>query len=110
MGPVSLVAGCRQRVALPPLLQWLAQERNWVWTRGSVSRHARDCVGSPFFSRAVALSIAVEDFVKGCHVRGMPIRSVRRAYVDWCEKRTCRIGQVFPCRVYIDSNRRDSRI
>jgi hypothetical protein len=48
MGPVSQVAGCRQRVALPPLLQWLARERNWVWTRGSVSRRAGDYVGSPF--------------------------------------------------------------
>jgi hypothetical protein len=26
----------------------------------------------PFFSGAVALSIAVEDFIKGCHVRGPP--------------------------------------
>jgi hypothetical protein len=51
-------------MALPPLLQWLAQERNWVWTHESVSRLARernwvwtcgsvsqravDYVGSPF--------------------------------------------------------------
>jgi hypothetical protein len=26
----------------------------------------------PFFSRAATLSIAVEDFAKGCHVRGPP--------------------------------------
>jgi hypothetical protein len=48
MGPVSLVIYHQQRVALAPLLQWLAQERNWVRTRGSVSRHAVDCVGSIF--------------------------------------------------------------
>jgi hypothetical protein len=48
MGSVSLVAYRQYRVALPPLLQWLAQERNWVRTRGSISRRAVDCVESPF--------------------------------------------------------------
>jgi hypothetical protein len=48
--------------------------------------------------------------VKGCHIRGPTIGSVRRAYVDWCGKGTYHIGRVFPCRVYIDSNRRDSQI
>jgi hypothetical protein len=48
--------------------------------------------------------------VKGCHVRGPPAGSLRQAYVDWHEKRTCHVGRVFPCRVYIDSKRRDSRI
>jgi hypothetical protein len=64
----------------------------------------------PFFSGAVPLSIVVEDFTKGCHVWGLPTGSVHRAYMDWRGKRTCRIGRVFPCMVYIDSNRRDSRI
>jgi hypothetical protein len=110
MGPISLVAGCRQRVALPPLLQLLAQERNWVRTRGSVSRRVVDCVRSPFFSGTVALSIAVDNFAKGCHVWGLPTGSVRWTYVGWRGKRMCHVGQVFPGRVYIDSNRRDSRI
>jgi hypothetical protein len=48
MGPVRLVAWRQQRVALPSLVQWLPQERNWVWTRGSASHHAMDCVWSPF--------------------------------------------------------------
>jgi hypothetical protein len=48
MGPVSLVVSRQQRVALPPLLQWLAQEINWVRTRRSFSRRAVNCVGSPF--------------------------------------------------------------
>jgi hypothetical protein len=30
----------------------------------------------------VALSIVVDDFMKGCHIRGLPIGSVRGAYVD----------------------------
>jgi hypothetical protein len=45
-----------------------------------------------FFSRAVALSIAVDDLVKGCHVWGPPARSVRQAYVDWRVKCMCRVG------------------
>jgi hypothetical protein len=48
MGPVSLVI-CRQlRVALPPLLQWLAQEKNCVRTYGLVSHRAVDCAESHF--------------------------------------------------------------
>jgi hypothetical protein len=47
---------------------------------------------------------------KGYHIQGSPTGSVCRAYVDWCGKRTCRVGRIFPCRVYIDSNHRDSRI
>jgi hypothetical protein len=48
MGPVNLVVGHRQELGLRPLLHWLVQERSWVRTRGSVSRCAVDCVGSPF--------------------------------------------------------------
>jgi hypothetical protein len=48
VGPVILVPWRQHRVALPPLLQWLVQERNWVRTRRSVNRRAVDCVGSPF--------------------------------------------------------------
>jgi hypothetical protein len=47
---------------------------------------------------------------KGCHIRGPPTGSVHWVYVDWRGKRTCYVDQVFPCRVYIDSNCRDSRI
>jgi hypothetical protein len=48
MGPVSLVGYRQQRVALSPLLQWLARERNWVQTRRSVNRRTVDCVRSSF--------------------------------------------------------------
>jgi hypothetical protein len=48
--------------------------------------------------------------VEGCHVRGPPTGSVRRAYMDWRGKRMCRVGRIFPYRMYIDLNRRDSRI
>jgi hypothetical protein len=48
--------------------------------------------------------------VKGYHVRGLPVESICRACADWSGKRMLRVGRVFPCRVYINSNRRDSRI
>jgi hypothetical protein len=48
MGLVRLVVCRQQRVTLPPLLQWLARERNWVRIDGSVTRRAMDCVRSPF--------------------------------------------------------------
>jgi hypothetical protein len=38
------------------------------------------------------------------------VESVRVMYMDWRRKHTCRVDRVFPCRVYIDLNRRDSRI
>jgi hypothetical protein len=48
MDPVSLVVGHQQEFGLRPLLHWLAQERNWVWTHRSISQRAVDCVGNPF--------------------------------------------------------------
>jgi hypothetical protein len=50
----------------------------------------------PFFSGAVALSNTVDDFIKGCHVRGLLAKSVRVVYVDWYRKRTCHVYQVSP--------------
>jgi hypothetical protein len=44
--------------------------------------------------------------MKGCHIRRPLAGSIRRAYVGWRGKCTCRVGWVFPCRVYIDSNHR----
>jgi hypothetical protein len=64
----------------------------------------------PFFSGAVGSVQICQSLMKGCHVRGPPAGSVHWAYVDKCGKRTCRVDRVFPCMVYIDSNRRDSQI
>jgi hypothetical protein len=64
----------------------------------------------PFFSGAVGSVQICRRLVKGCHVRGPPVGNVRRAYVDWREKRTYRVSRIFPCRVYIDSNHHDSQI
>jgi hypothetical protein len=63
-----------------------------------------------FFLGAVGSVQICRCLMKGCHVWGPPIGSVHRAYVDWHGKRTCRVGRISACRVYIDSNRRDSQI
>jgi hypothetical protein len=109
MNPVILVAWHQQRMALPPLLQWLAQERNWVRTRESVSRHVVDCVGSLFLRSSGSVHHCWwfhERLLYVDHVRHIWSRAICGPSVEsvW------RVGQVFPYRVYIDSNRRDSRI
>jgi hypothetical protein len=109
MGPVSLVVWRQQRVALPPLLQWLAQERNWVRTRGSVNRRVVDYIGSPFLGSSGS--------VHRCWRLHERLLCVDRMRYVW-SRTICRLsagcvwhlGRVFPCRVYIDSNHRDSWI
>jgi hypothetical protein len=96
-------------VWLSPLLHWLTRERNWVRTRRSSSRRAVDCVGSHFSQEqwlCLALSMTCEGLLYVDHVRyvwswtihGLSVESV------W------RIGRVFSCRAYIDSNHRDPQI
>jgi hypothetical protein len=65
-----------------------------VGTHKSVSRHAGDVVGSSFFLGAVDPFNSINDFIKGCDVRGLPVGSVRVTYVDWRGKHTCRVYQV----------------
>jgi hypothetical protein len=64
MGPVSLVACHRQMLGLSLLLHWLAWERKWVWTHGSVNRHAIDCVGNPFSREQWDPSKSVDESLK----------------------------------------------
>jgi hypothetical protein len=64
----------------------------------------------PLFSGPVGSVQICRWLVKGYHVWGLPAGSIRRAYLDWHGKHMCRVGQVCPCRVYIDLNHRDSRI
>jgi hypothetical protein len=47
MGPISLVAGCQQKLVFSSLPHWLLWERSWVRTHGSNDRRAVDYVGSP---------------------------------------------------------------
>jgi hypothetical protein len=109
IGLVSLVAGRPQVLDLSLLLQWLSWERNWGGSQAPLSRAER-WSQEHFFSGAVVSVQPCWWLIKGCHVRGPHVGSVRRAYVDRCGKRTCRVSRVFPYKVYIDSNRRDSRI
>jgi hypothetical protein len=68
-----------------------------------------DCVGGRSSWEQWACSILLMTHER-LPCTGLPARSVRRAYVDWRVKCTWHVGRVFPCRVYINSNRRDSQI
>jgi hypothetical protein len=96
-------------VWLSPLLHWLARERTWVWTCESDGQCAVDYVGSPFSREQwlyPTLSMTREGLLYVHHVRYVWSRAIRGPSVEsmW------RVGPVFSCRVYIDSNRRDTRI
>jgi hypothetical protein len=109
MNPVNLVVGHHQKLGLRPLLHWLVRERSWVRTHRSVSRCAMDYVGSPFsweqwdLSKSIGASWKVATYEAAHRKRTLGVRGlVWKAYVSCC--------RVFPCRVYIDSNHRDSQI
>jgi hypothetical protein len=109
MGSVNLVACCWQMFVFHYCFNG-GVERETGWrTYRSLSRVGGLCQES-FFSRAVGSVQRCWWLVKGCHVHELPAESVRQAYVDWRAKCTCHVDRVFPCRVYIDSNHRDSRI
>jgi hypothetical protein len=45
----------------------------------------------PFLSRAVALIKSVDDYMKDCHIWGLPTGSVRVVYMDWHGKCMCHL-------------------
>jgi hypothetical protein len=96
-------------VALPPLLQWLTQERNWVRTRGSVSRRVVDCVRCPF-SQEQYFCPSLLTTLRMVAIPGpREIRMVEgHMRIERGKHVTC--WSSFPYRVYINSNRRDSRL
>jgi hypothetical protein len=65
-------------------------------THRSVSRRAGDVVERSFFLREVALSNAVDDSAKGCHIWGVPTGSIRVAYMNRLRKHMCFVYQVSP--------------
>jgi hypothetical protein len=109
MGPVSLVVCCQQMLALPSLLQWLAWERNWVWTHGSVSCRAVDCAGSPFSPEQWLCSSLLTMVRKVAICGPCEIRMIKgHMWTEYGKHVAC--WSDFPCKVYIDLNHRDSRI
>jgi hypothetical protein len=109
MGPVSLVAYHQQKLALSLLLHWLAWERNWVRPHGS-SAGVLWIVSGALFLRSSGirpnLFVACEMLLYVDHVRYVWSMVICGLSVEsgW------RVGRVFPCRVYIDLNYRDSQI
>jgi hypothetical protein len=78
-------------------------------TRRSISRRAGDVVRNSFFSRVVTLSNSVDG------KRKIAMRWSHKIHMVWDHTQTereirmvCWLG--FSCKMYIDSNRRDSQI
>jgi hypothetical protein len=46
------------------------------------------------FSVAVALLNSIDDYSIGCHIRGLPVGSIRVAYVEWHRKCTCHVHEI----------------
>jgi hypothetical protein len=68
MGPVSLVVCHQQRVALPPTIS-LAGSGEKLGMNPQIGQPSYcGLCREPFFSGAVALSIAVDDGAKGCYM------------------------------------------
>jgi hypothetical protein len=109
MSSVILVAGYQHKLIFSPLPHWLLWERSWVLTHGLVSRHGVGWVRSPSSRGQLICSNLLTTMWKVAMRWPCEIRMV------WDHTRTecgmhlaCWLG--FPCRVYIDSNRRNSRI
>jgi hypothetical protein len=85
----------------------LGEKLRWVLRTTQPGRGVES--GALFLGSSEFVQLCWVD-VKGCHVQGLPTGSVHVAYVDWRGKRTCHVDRVFPCRMYIDLNHRDSRI
>jgi hypothetical protein len=109
MGPVSLVVGCQQELNFSPLLfgccgreagygladrlvivLWIVSGALLLGCSGSVQICWRP------YERLLYVNHVI--YVWSWTIRGLSVENV------WC------VGWVFPCRVYIGLNRRDSRI
>jgi hypothetical protein len=66
-----------------------------VRIREWVSQCVGDVVRSLFFSETVGFVQLCWVNMKYCHIRGLPVESLRVAYVDLREKRMCCVYQVF---------------
>jgi hypothetical protein len=109
MGPVNLVACHWQLCGFLHCFYGCEWDRNWMETHRSVSRRAGDVVRS-FFSReqwlCPTLLVTHERLLYADYVRYVWSRVICGPSVEsmW------HVGQVFPCRVYINLNCRHSQI
>jgi hypothetical protein len=109
MDPVSLVACHRKKLGLSLLLYWFAWERHW-YRPTDRSADVLWIVSGAFFLGGSGirpnLLVAHERLLYVDHVRYTWLMAIRILSMEsvW------RVGQVFPCSVYIDSNHRDSWI
>jgi hypothetical protein len=83
---VSLVVCHQQKVALPPLLQWLPWGEKLGMNPWIDQSLCCELGREPFFSGAVTLSIAVDEFVKSCYTWAVWDIYDRGSFVDWAWK------------------------
>jgi hypothetical protein len=82
MGPVSLVAGCQQMLGFTPTAL-MVDSGEKLGTGPWIGQPVyRGLCREPFFSGVVVLLNSVDNYVKGCHVWGLPVGSVRWTYMD----------------------------
>jgi hypothetical protein len=101
MGPVSLIACRRQLCDFLHCFYGCERERNWMGTRRSVK--------SFFFLGSITLSNSVGDSRK-VGIRGLHEIRMVEGHTRTKRRKCMAYWSGFPCRVYIDSNHRDSRI
>jgi hypothetical protein len=109
MGAVSLLASCQQKLGFSTLLQWFFFGREAGNKPADHSVGLRVVSGALLFRSSGFVQIywwLHERLLYVDHVRYVWSRSIHGPSL----KSVWRVSRVFPCRVYIDLNRRDSRI
>jgi hypothetical protein len=109
MGPVSLVVDCQHSLTFPHCSLHVMGEKLSTDPRIRWPSCCRLCQ-EPFFLGAVDLFKFVDDCMKDCYMWTAWDTYGRGPYADWAWKACGVLVEFFPYRVYINSNRRDSRI
>jgi hypothetical protein len=94
---------------LSALLQWLCLGEKLRWVLRATQSGCEVESGVLFLRSSESVQLYWVG-VNGCHIQGLSTESVQVVYMDRHNKHTWHVYQVFPCQVYIDLNRCDSRI
>jgi hypothetical protein len=109
MGLISPVAGHQRKVGFAPIASMVAL---WEKLGMDLQIGQPSCCGlgqEPFFSGAEALLNSVDDYAKGCYTGTTWDTYGHGSYADRAWKVCGVLIRFFTCRVYIDSNHRNSR-
>jgi hypothetical protein len=96
MNPVSLIASCQHVLDFAPTTSMVGSGEK-LGMNPRITQPGWGLCREPFFSEAVVCSTLL-------------MTSQKVATCEPSMESVCRVGQVFPRRVYINSNHRDSQI